>query len=97
MAAAGVLLGLSRAPWWLAIGIGVAFEVAYSRAGLLIPAPGAFAHPGNDDWTHDVVDLAALMAGWAAVALLPEDPGAPVCLPTRPNPAGRGAVRRYRR
>jgi hypothetical protein len=72
-AAAGVLMGLGRLPWWAALGLAIAWEVAENP--LKDRFPGVFPHATHDRPCNAVADTCAVMAGWAAMRALPPLPG----------------------
>jgi hypothetical protein len=67
--AIGVLLGLVRAPWWVALPVAIGWELAENP--LKDRFPKLFPHASHDTPANAVADVAAVTAGWASMRLLP--------------------------
>lgn len=65
--AVGVILGLTRVPWWGALATTATWEVG--ERGLKSTFPDAFPNPEQDSWANSVMDSVAVMAGWALMQL----------------------------
>jgi hypothetical protein len=61
-AAVGFVMGIARAPWWLAVSTAVGWEVVESR--LKQARPDLFHQPTEDTPENAVVDAAAWILGW---------------------------------
>lgn len=68
-AAVGVLLGLGRAPWWLALVVALGWEVV--ERPLKNAFPRAFPYATQDTLGNSLLDAGAMMAGWGAIKALP--------------------------
>jgi len=62
-AAVGAFYGAVKAPWWMALSLGVGWEVA--EIGLKARVPLLFPRPSQDTVINAVFDVAAVMLGWA--------------------------------
>jgi hypothetical protein len=70
--AVGTMLGLIAAPWWLAVGTAITWELL--EVPLKRTYPGLFPHRSIDTPINKVGDVAAMVAGWAAMRALPPAP-----------------------
>jgi hypothetical protein len=61
-AGVGFIMGLLRAPWWLAVGTAVGWELV--EAPLKNSHPSWFFQPTQDTPANAVVDAAAWVLGW---------------------------------
>lgn len=61
-AAFGVLLGLGRVPWWVALGLAVGWEIVENP--LKDRFPKLFPHPSHDAPVNATFDVLAVMTGW---------------------------------
>lgn len=61
--ASGSILGLLGTPWWAALGISTAFEIAENIVQPYVPSVFA-GSADSDSLENSVLDTAALMLGW---------------------------------
>lgn len=61
----GLLYGTARPPWWIPLLGALAFEAIERGAKRWYPE--LFPVPTQDSWTNSVMDVAAVMAGWATM------------------------------
>jgi hypothetical protein len=61
---AGVVKGAIGTPWWLALTLATFWEIIEDR--LKETHPSWFPHSEPDSFRNSVIDVAAVMAGWAA-------------------------------
>jgi len=61
----GALMGLARAPWWLAVGSAVLWE--FVENPLKDAYPEAFHQRTKDTMGNSVVDAAAWVLGWGVM------------------------------
>ncbi len=69
-AAVGVILGLVRVPWWVALGTAVGWEII--ERPLKRHVPQMFPHATQDSLPNALVDVAAMVLGWGAMSLFPK-------------------------
>ena len=67
--AVGTLFSLARVPWWATLASSIAWELAENA--LKRKMPKLFPSGIEDSWAHAAVDIAAVMAGYGAIKLLP--------------------------
>lgn len=70
-AGAGFLMGILRAPWWLAVGAAVAWE--FAERPLKQAYPDMFHAPTQDTPENSTADAAAWVMGWAYGHRLTDD------------------------
>lgn len=59
----GMLYGVARTPWWLALVLATGFE--WVERFLKRANPAAFPAATQDSWQNSAFDVLAVMAGWA--------------------------------
>lgn len=67
-AGVGAVMGLLRAPWWLAVGAAVGWEIV--ERPLKEAYPHLFHQATNDTMDNAVTDAAAWIMGWAVTRRL---------------------------
>jgi hypothetical protein len=68
--ALGFVLGVWGAPWWVALGSTLLFELC--EDALKRAAPSLFPVAAPDTWANSILDSAAWMAGWGVGRALPD-------------------------
>lgn len=68
-AAVGTIMGLARAPWWVALGVAIGWELL--ERPLKDEFPRLFPHATQDTVANAVVDAAAMVVGWGLIQLFP--------------------------
>jgi hypothetical protein len=68
----GVMLGLGSVPWWATLGQAVIWELIENPLKRALPQVFPDARP--DTFANSFFDIAACMAGWGAMRLLPVGP-----------------------
>ena len=63
-AATGAVLGRLGAPWWVALGVSVVWELAEPTLKRTRPYRDWFPVPSQDSLANTVGDTAGLMSGW---------------------------------
>ena len=69
-AAVGVILGLTRVPWWAALGVAIGWELI--ERPLKRHVPKLFPHATQDTLPNALVDIAAMFTGWGVIAMFPK-------------------------